>query len=887
MKIRISKSNFLILLFMVFISSCKTDSSILYNAKSFTIYTDKVVQGNNVAKVLSPTAIQSNYKSAENDTYSNVMIFKFSINEKDNDLAPGVNHELVITDQKVSPLYVFGEQQPDQGKGEKGLLAAESEFTFRLDMRAVFKQFEANGFYLCNDGSKIAKADFKGVYIAGGALPLTWDFVNLGSRGLKMNDADNDGIFDITLKLNPLISTDSKQWKLSEDISLKASYTSDQPLVNALYNLSLEEAKLAIEPDSTFRTGAKWAGVWTRDISYSIVLAFAYLEPEVAKISLMKKVNRDRIIQDTGSGGAWPVSSDRTTWALAAWEVYKTTGDQGWLKKAYTIIKNSAADDFKTISSEETGMYSGESSFLDWREQTYPKWMSNMDIYVSQNLGTNIVHYQTHQILSKMAILLGEPHQEYDAIATQIKDGINKQLWMEDKGYYAQYLYGRNYLTASKRFEALGEALAVLFDVADKDQSKAIIAKSPVTEFGVTCIYPQIPGIPPYHNNGIWPFVQSYWNLAAAKVGNEQVLTHGLASLYRAAGLFLTNYENMVAETGDFKGTEINSHRMLWSMAGNLSMVYRVFMGMQFEEDRLVFAPVIPKSYSGTKTLQNFKYRNAILNITVKGFGNEIKSVLVDGIGVDKAEVAASLSGKHTVVITMMNNDFSKEAINLVANKFSLSNPIASIINNKISWNPVVGAANYNIYKNGKLLEKTTATEYDIKDRSYAEYAISALDGEGVESFLSEPMIHSPAKPVVVEVEDYASPSDLKYVNFSGNGFVEVSNAKNTKITIPVTVPESGSYFITVKYANGSGPWNTDNKCAIRSLYLNEDYVGVMVFPQRGTNEWSDWGLSNSYKVNLVKGTNQIQLILELWNTNMNVAVNKAMLDYIRLYKAD
>ena len=310
-------------------------------------------------------------------------------------------------------------------------------------------------------------------------------------------------------------------------------------------------------------------------------------------------------------------------------------------------------------------------------------------------------------------------------------------------------------------------------------------------------------------------------------------------------------------------------------------------MGMQFEEDRLVFAPVIPKSYSGTKTLQNFKYRNAILNITVKGFGNEIKSVLVDGIGVDKAEVAASLSGKHTVVITMMNNDFSKDAINLVTNKFSLSNPIASIINNKISWNPVVGAANYNIYKNGKLLEKTTATEYDIKDRSYAEYAISALDGEGVESFLSEPMIHSPAKPVIVEVEDYVSPSDLKYVNFSGNGFVEVSNAKNTKITIPVTVPEGGSYFITVKYANGSGPWNTDNKCAIRSLYLNEDYVGVMVFPQRGTNEWSDWGLSNSYKVNLVKGTNQIQLILEPWNTNMNVAVNKAMLDYIRLYKAD
>ena len=107
----------------------------------------------------------------------------------------------------------------------------------------------------------------------------------------------------------------------------------------------------------------------------------------------MKKVKRGRIIQDTGSGGAWPVSSDRTTWALAAWEIYKTTGDRTWLKQAYEIIKNSVEDDYKVIYDKTTGMYSGESSFLDWREQTYPKWMNNADIYVSQNLGTNAVKF--------------------------------------------------------------------------------------------------------------------------------------------------------------------------------------------------------------------------------------------------------------------------------------------------------------------------------------------------------------------------------------------------------------------------------------------------------------------------------------------------------------
>ena len=50
---------------------------------------------------------------------------------------------------------------------------------------------------------------------------------------------------------------------------------------------------------------------------------------------------------------------------------------------ACTVIKNTLDDDYKTLRDEKTGMYHGESSFLDWREQTYPKWMSNMDIYVS------------------------------------------------------------------------------------------------------------------------------------------------------------------------------------------------------------------------------------------------------------------------------------------------------------------------------------------------------------------------------------------------------------------------------------------------------------------------------------------------------------------------
>ncbi|MFV8838277.1 alpha-L-rhamnosidase-related protein [Salinimicrobium soli] len=872
------------------VNSCavepKDNEEPLFRNDKFTVYKDKVVQGDNVAKVISTEEIRSNYKSPASANYSNLISFKFTINEKDNEMPTGRDHHVKISaNEHESPIFVFGkaDAQTPEDTGEK--LKPNHDYTFRADMRPVLEEFEKKGFYEAFDGSRIAKQDFKGFYIAGGSEPLSWDFVNLEEKGLEMTDPDGDGIYEITLNMNPYDASEAeeKSWKLSEDISKKPSYSSDQPIVDALFKLSTEEALKNIEPDSTLRTGAEWGGVWTRDISYSIYLAFAYHEPEIAKISLMKKVNRDRIIQDTGSGGAWPISSDRTVWAIAAWEVYKVTGDEEWLRNSYEIIKNTLEDDYKTIRTEN-GLYKGESSFLDWREQTYPKWMNNVDILESQNLGTNVVHYQAHIVLGKMAEAIGETGEKYFERAESIKNAINKQLWQEDKGYYAQYLYGRKAMNLSERFEALGESLAVIFDVADVKRSKRIISESPVTPFGVTSIYPQIPGIPPYHNNGIWPFVQSYWNLAAAKAGNQQVLNQGLAAIYRPAALFLSNYENFVAESGDFKGTEINSNRMLWSMAGNLAMVHRLFIGMQFEENGIKFQPVIPKQYGGTKTLSNFPYRDATLDITVKGYGNEIAEITLDGKPLENAFFDTSLSGAHKIDIKMANNDFEGADASFVENKFSLPTPQAKLEYGIFSWNKIEGAQNYLVYKNGKVIEETSENSVNVSPSGFAEYKVSAIGPNGFESFTSEPIwSYDTSAAKQLEMESFTGKSSEDFVNHSGSGFIEISTEKNREVSLPVTIEKAGKYLVDFRYSNGSGPWNTDNKAAIRSLYVNDDYVGAVVFPQRGQDEWSDWGYSSSFTVELQKGENMLQLKFEDWNNNMNVKVNKAMLDYLRL----
>ena len=858
----------------------------LYESEAYTLHKDKVVQGNNVATAVSPNQIKSNYVSPASATFSRLIKFKFSINEKDNELAPGDDHWVLIKDEHESPVAVFGQRPnpvPDQ---PASYLPTNYTFTFRADMRPVLQQLNTKGYYEAYDGSRITKEDFKGFYIAGAAAPLSWDFVNLANKGMKMEDADGDGIYTITLTFNPHKegSGQERTWTLQKDIAAKPSYQSEQPIVDALYNLSLEEALKNIEADSTFRTGLEWGGVWTRDISYSILLAFAYHQPDVAKISLLKKVKRKRIVQDTGSGGSWPVSSDRIVWVLAAWELYKFTGDKDWLNLSFEIISNTLEDDDKVLFDPTTGLYKGESSFLDWREQTYPKWMNNAYIYQSQNLGTNVLHYQAHIIAGMMAKELGKPSDFFEKRAAVIKKSINTNLCITDKGYYAQYLYGRNYLIPSKRFEALGEALSILFDVADTSKAATIMERSPLTAYGTTTIYPQIPGIPPYHNNSIWPFVQAYWNLAAAKTGNEAALSHGLASIYRAAGLFLTNYENMVAATGDFKGTEINSARMLWSMAGNIAMVHRVFMGMHFETNGIRFAPAVPSAYNGIKTLKHFRYRNMQLNITVKGTGAVIKKCKIDGIETKDAFISDTLSGTHQIEIELSNLPMKYQRINLTSNYFSLPAPRVLVDGNELKWDLIPGAISYHVYRNGTYVMSIKNNAYELIPQEAGEYAVCAIDNRGTASFISEPISYMPETiGAQIEIEQHAIQASYPYTQFTGNGFVEISPSVNKEIVIPFDAPKDGVYLIDFRYSNGSGPWNTDNKCALRSLYVNKNYIGSVVFPQRGTDEWSNWGYSNSYTITLRKGMNQIRLAFDTWNVNMNEAVNNAMLDHVRI----
>ena len=867
------------------------EEAVVYRSESFTITPDSVIQGPFVARAVDRDTIVSSYPRAADE-----VMFKFSINGTENEFAPGTDHRIYLRPAEgkiVTPIYRFGViDEPEMPRPSVEMTSEEGsvDVTFRLDMRGVFESFRETGSYDPPNGPPIAADELEGIYIAGNMAPLTWEFHTFvpGSR-YELTDPEGDGIYTVTLPFEarynrPLHAEGQAGWKRTADLSGLPVYESSQPIVDAVYRLSLEELILLTGDDGGIVAGAKWPGVWTRDLAWGTILAFAPLVPEQVKTSLMLKVDDEgRIIQDTGTGGSWPISTDRVSWTVAAWELYKVTGDRDWLRSSFEIIRRSAEADLHAAFDETTGLFYGESSFLDWRDQSYPAWMDPKDIYLSQTLGTNALHYASWDALGKMARLLGEPAEHYETIARRIRQGMNTYLWQPDLGWYGQFRYGRNYPSLSPRAEALGEAFTILFGIADEERQERLAERNPVVEFGVPSFWPYIPEMSPYHNAGIWPQVNGFWTWAAAEAGNAKGADHGLASIVRASALFLTNKENMVAETGHFEGTELNSDRLVGSVGGALGVIHRVLLGLRFEPDALRFDPLIPPGWDGTRTLRGLRFRDSTLDITIEGFGDRVAETKLDGRVLGEPSIPSNLKGEHRVQIRM-NDSVARSRIHLVENVDSPAVPRAVIerANHAIRWEPVDGAVSYAIHRNGERWRVTRETSIDAPAAGDELVEIQVLaEGEnGHASFLSEPLRISQGSELIVEPR---SGLERRYGGFEGDGYLHLSTKRNREVRLSVEVTRPGLYAIDVRYGNGSGPVNSSNKAAIRSLFVNDQAAGVLVMPQRGTDLWTDWGYSNPLRVQLAAGKQTLAIRYTDADRNMNGEINEALLDHARL----
>jgi hypothetical protein len=395
------------------------------------------------------------------------------------------------------------------------------------------------------------------------------------------------------------------------------------PLFDALFAMAqedLDEDSVAAIRDSAFDrgrpiacrcfiAGKEWPFVWTRDVSYSIDLGLWRLDPARARASLLFKISPPRnraaprglyVMQDTGSGGSWPISTDRVVWFLGARHLL---GDGAFADTVYRALTDTLAQDRRYVFEPRVGLYRGETSFLDWREQTYPAWTAHDVVFIAQSfaLSTNVLHYEALQLAAAMARQRRQQAvaARYSREAQALKQAINNRFWRPDRGLYMSYIGGPVDPRPFDTYDFLGLDLAITSGVADSQRATESLEHYPAWPAGSPVIWPERRDQPIYHNRAIWPFVSEYTLRAARRVGDPSLIALEVRSLMRGAALNASNMENysLLAQSthvpGPLGGPVVDSPRQLWSVAGYLDMVVRGVFGLK--DDGSV-APELPAS---------------------------------------------------------------------------------------------------------------------------------------------------------------------------------------------------------------------------------------------------------------------------------------------------
>ncbi|WP_354624347.1 esterase [Psychromonas sp. MME2] len=649
-----------------------------------------------------------------------------------------------------------------------------------------------------------------------------------------------------------------------------------------------------------FETGAKWHYVWTRDLAYAANLGLALLDPERVKTSLEFKLSgyRDgvskpiqaagddsglQIVQDTGSGGSWPISTDRVTWAFGAEKALQNlTGEtrSAFAVKAYNALINTVENDRKAAYDKVDGLYNGEQSFLDWREQSYPIWITKdiASMGSAKALSTNVAHYQALSLTAKLAIEQGEPDiaSKYQNWANQLKMAINHRFWLEDMGMYSSLTAGHQDLAALHKFDWLGQSLAIITGIADTTRAHKIVANYPHSDMGAPVIFPQQPDVPIYHNRAIWPFVTAYGLKAAAQIGNTAVANAAYQTLLRSAALNLSNMENLEwlslkPNLLDFthpelSGPVINSQRQLWSVAAYVGMVIENVFGVTTSDQGINLKPFITTKLrqqqfadASNIKLQGLRLQNKVVNLQIElpqtseetGYYT-VQGVTVNGHITDQFIAWADLVETNNLVITLADIVAGSSAITKVtADPLSTDDPavfapkeplitgVFSQDNGQLAVefsDTQKGDITYNLYCNGVLI-KTDVEQGIVTDTNTSEnnqgncYAIEAVyNASNNYSHHSAPVCFASAQNISVSDKRVISNINITAADeFISQPYLNNWGALNDTLEVNnIAITMDGNYAIQLHYHNNFNAINLGITNGVKWLQVKNSLGDVV-----------------------------------------------------------
>ena len=653
-----------------------------------------------------------------------------------------------------------------------------------------------------------------------------------------------------------------------------------------------------------FETGEKWHYVWTRDLSYAAHLGLALLDPQRVKNSLQFKLSGYRegitkpeavagtadgmqIIQDTGSGGSWPVSSDRISWAFGAAAALKALPPvqrAEFAPLALRALRNTLDNDRIALFDARDGLYRGEQSFLDWREQSYAPWIVNdiASLASSKSLSTNVGHYHALTLAAMLAEEQNDAAQatQYRRWANALKRAINARFWQADTGLYSSITAGHFDGAPLYKYDWLGLSLAITTGVADAVQTEKILAHYPHGPFGAPVIFPQQRDAAIYHNRALWPFVTAY-GLKAAIIGrNVSVADAAYDSLQRSAALHLSNMENLEWQSGqaqfqdkahpELDGPVINSKRQLWSVGAYLGMVIESVFGIVTTDEGIRIAPFITGKLrreafdqQSRITLENLHLRDKTLRVHIhlppqsraEGY-YPVQSIKVNGKPMAATLNWGDLTAESTVDITLGALVPGKQALRRVtADPYVQDDQVfapaeamltaqapdaqgRAVFTIRDEKNRSV-TTRYRIHRNGKLLasglERGPWVAREVDDaQSLACYTVEAVAADsGNHSHHSAPLCIG--KPLEISVADVAvttnrniSPADATHATAYLRQWGVSSDTFNVR---RIKVQRAGEVHVQVAYYNAAHAINLGITSGVKLLRMR-NMKGAIVAQQ-------------------------------------------------------
>jgi hypothetical protein len=650
-------------------------------------------------------------------------------------------------------------------------------------------------------------------------------------------------------------------------------------------------------PCDCFETGEKWHYVWTRDLSYAADLGLAVLDPQRVRNSLLFKLSgwRDgvgkaapvagtadglQIAQDTGSGGSWPVSTDRITWAFAAEEVLKALPPAERASFAATALKalsNTIDNDRLAAFDKSTGLYTGEESFLDWRDQSYAAWIPEdlASMASSKALSTNVGHYKALTLAAQLAREQGDPARatRYDAWAKDLKRAINVRLWLDDAGMYSSLSAAHFDGAPMHKFDWLGQSLAIVTGVADDKRARRILASYPHGPMGAPVIWPQQLDMPVYHNRAMWPFVTAYGLRAAVAGRNVAVADAAYDALIRGAALNLSNMENLEWLSGQpllldeahpkLIGPVINSKRQLWSVGAYLGMVVRNVFGVSTTNEGIALAPFVTAKLRGgvfaaTDEIALYKLRlqgHAIdikLRLPAASTGGNgvytVERILLNGKPAGSSIKWNALAADNQIEIVLGSLAPGEQAIRRVNADpyvetpavFGPHEPVIAGLQRNAKGQAVLdiqgkdsGGITYTVYRDGKLVaSKLPAGAWtDSRASATACYAVEAVfDGSGNRSHHSRPRCLdagieiAAGDPRVNASVPLAAPN----ARFDEPHLANWGAPQDSFTVSGIRAPTAGDYAVQVRYHNGANQVNLGISGGVKWLTVKDESGAIV-----------------------------------------------------------